>query len=222
MTADPEPVTGVPVDESGTGPATEPQGPETRGPEAWRPETRQPGRRELVLAVLACTAGAALLLYAASRTWATEVAARPAPLRPVRTEHTGAGLVPALPALGLVALAGAGALVATRRYGRLLVGLALVLLGVAAAAGSGYGLTRLDRYAEHGGPAWPLLALVGGLVVVAAGLLAVVRGRDWPTMGGRYERAGTRSKAPAGASGPDDAAGTWDALDRGEDPTVGN
>ena len=79
-------------------------------------------RRELVLAVVGCTAGAALALYAASRTWTVAVHPRPAPLPPVRQTRTGADLAPWLPALALVGLAGAGALVATRGVARLAVG----------------------------------------------------------------------------------------------------
>jgi uncharacterized membrane protein (TIGR02234 family) len=70
--------------------------------------------------------------------------------------------------------------------------------------------------------AWPVLAVVAGLLGVGAGLLAVVRGRTWPAMGRRYERGATAS-GPAVARRPetdeDRAQAAWKALDRGEDPT---
>ena len=177
------------------------------------------GRRELVLAVLACTAGAAVVLFAASRTWAVVVQARPAPLPPLRTARTGAALVPWLPALAFVGLAGAGALVATRRTGRLLVGVLLVACGLGmiagAAAAPGSGATG-----SGGAAAWMVAAALGGGLVAAVGAATVARGRRWPTMGARYERSATADRpAPAGADRPRAPAEIWDAIDRGTDPT---
>jgi hypothetical protein len=159
-------------------------------------------RRGLVLAVLLCAAGAAVALWAAGRPWAVEVTVRPPPLLDLRSEQTGGALRPWLPACGWVALAGAGALVATRAAARRLVGGLLVVsgLGIAGAA------VGADPTAG-----WPLLAAAGGLAVAAAGALAVARGDRWPAMGSRYER-----------NRPDQAgeADLWRALDRGEDPTA--
>ena len=78
------------------------------------PGAAAPGRRALTYAVLLCVAGAGLALATATRTWAVEVTLRPAPLPAVRETSTGATLLPWLPALALVGLAGAGALLATR------------------------------------------------------------------------------------------------------------
>lgn len=168
-------------------------------------------RRELALAVLGCLAGAGLALFAATRTWVVEVVARPAPLPAQRTALTGGSLLPWLPALAVVALAGAGALPATRRAGRALVGLLLVASGLGVAVGGGYGLVAVAGVAA----VWPALCVLGGLAVAAAGAAAVVRGRRWHTMGTRYERPAHR---PAPGSGTT-ASELWDALDRGEDPT---
>jgi uncharacterized membrane protein (TIGR02234 family) len=72
---------------------------------------------------------------------------------------------------------------------------------------------------------WPALAIVAGALGAAAGLLAVLRGGDWPAMGRRYERAGSgvgagSQAAPARPMTDDDRAeAAWKALDRGEDPT---
>jgi len=73
----------------------------------------------------------------------------------------------------------------------------------------------------------PVLAVVAGLLGAAAGLFMVLRGRGWPAMGRRYERA---SATPSAASGTpartrpetdeDRAQAAWKALDRGEDPTA--
>ncbi len=94
----------------------------------------------------------------------------------------------------------------------------LTLLGLAVAAGGGYGLVG-----DLGDPVtwqWPALTLLGGLLAAVGGSLTMLRGHRWPAMGARYER---RTPRPTGTSGPIGGAGTveaWEALDRGEDPTV--
>jgi hypothetical protein len=169
-------------------------------------------RRELALAVLGCLAGAGLALFAATRTWAVEVVARPAPLPAQRAAHTGGSLLPWLPALAVVSLAGVGALPATRRAGRTLVGLLLVAAGLGVAAGGGYGLAATADVAA----VWPALCVLGGLAVTASGAAAVVLGRRWHSMGTRYERRARRPEP----SRPATASELWEALDRGEDPTA--
>ncbi|SDZ08829.1 trp region conserved hypothetical membrane protein [Micromonospora pattaloongensis] len=184
-------------------------------------------RRPLTYAVLLAAVGAGLALFAATRTWAVEVTVRPAPLPSVRTGQSGGALMPWLPPLAVVGLAGAGAVIATRGPARRLVGGLLVLIGVALTLGGGYGAVAVDRGAAGGAAlAWPVLGAVGGLLVTAAAVTTVARGRDWPAMGARYERAAGRAGdggAVAGPAGRVEGTGTtraWDALDRGEDPTV--
>ncbi|MGC5380227.1 Trp biosynthesis-associated membrane protein [Micromonospora sp. DT68] len=183
------------------------------------------GRRQLTYAVLFGLAGAALALWAATRSWSVEVTARPAPLPPVRDVRSGAALLPWLPALALVALAGGGAVLATRGWLRRVVGVLLGVLGLAVAAGGGYGLV-----ADLGGVVnrqWPALCLLGGLLAAVGGGWTALRGGGWPAMGARYERP-TRTvteSEPEVAGPPGPMAGrrtteAWDALDRGEDPTA--
>lgn len=190
--------------------------------------TRRSPRRELAIAVLACAAGAALVLFAASRTWAVTVTARPAPLPPLRQAYTGGGQAPWLPAVALVALAGAGALLAVRGVGRVAVGALLVGCGAVLALGAVSPLVSGRVGGGAGGDAtliagWPLLAALGAGLVAVAGVWSAVRGRGWPAMGARYERRAARSAVrPA----EDPSSGTapvalWDALDRGDDPTAG-
>ena len=165
-------------------------------------------RKELTAAVLGAAGGGALALVAGGQPWARVTAVRDAPLPPVTAALGGAEAAPLVPAAGLVLLAAAVALLAVRGPGRAVVGLLM------AAAG---GLL-----------AWSgIRALAGGLsdaglLGIGAGLLAVLRGRTWPAMGRRYERAGAAT--PAAARRPetdeDRAQAAWKALDRGDDPTA--
>ena len=163
----------------------------------------------MTYAVLLCLAGAGLALFAATRTWSVEITTRPAPLSPLRDVRTGGGLLPWLPALALVGLAAAGALLATRGVGRRLVGGLLALVGLGVVAGGGVrpgwspaGATRV----------WsrPLLCVLGGLLVAAAGAITAARGHTWPAMGARYERV------RAGCSGGRSRIGRWPGRRRAD------
>ena len=59
------------------------------------------------------------------------------------------------------------------------------------------------------------LALLGGLLFMAAGVLIVLYAAVLPTMGARYERANAERR-----SGDPDKD-MWDGLSEGEDPTAG-
>lgn len=170
------------------------------------------GRR---LAVLLCAAGAGLALFAATRVWVVEVTARPAPLPELRHARSGADLLPWLSPLAVVALAGTGAVLATRAVARRVVGALLLLVNLALVGGGAYGV----RLADTGEPRvlWPVLCAVGGLLAAVGGVLVVLRGRDWPGIGPRYDGAARGGAARALAA--DGTAAVWDALDRGEDPT---
>ncbi|RCG33037.1 TIGR02234 family membrane protein [Sphaerisporangium album] len=215
----------------------------TRAPEA-SPEGR--ARRGLLAWLVLGVAGAVLALASSGRTWATITlgggagAARtpPVPL-------TGGEIAPVLSPLALAALAAVVAVLATRGPWRGLVGAVLGLIGLAlagAVAGGAASSSRLVSLAEERTTvtgadvaavahawAWPVAAAAGGVMLLAAGVLAVARGARWPGMSERYDR-------PGGASGEDGrpAAGRegragrsaerslWDALDRGVDPTDGD
>jgi hypothetical protein len=184
------------------------------------------GRRELTYAVLLCLAGAGLAVWAATRTWAVEVTPRSVPLPALREERSGAALLPWLPALAVVALAGAGAVLATRRGLRRAVGLVILVLGAAVAVGGGYALTA--TFAGEVSRQWPALCLLGGVLAAVGGGWTALRGATWPAMGARYERparggGATTSGGPEATGAAASTRGTtdaWDALDRGEDPTV--
>jgi uncharacterized membrane protein (TIGR02234 family) len=195
------------------------------------------GGRQLGRSVLACAAGAALSLFAATRVWQVEVTVRPG-LSTLRASTTGAAHEPWLVGLALVALAGAGALLATRGLLRRLLGVLLAVIGAAVAAGAIVGRAGLEPGAAGAGATvWPVACVAGGAMIVVGGLVAARQGHLWPTMGSRYDRrpvppapadlaAKARPSATAGLNNGGEPAGdrvdtraAWDALDRGVDPT---
>ena len=190
-------------------------------------------RRELTGAVLGAVVAGGLALFAGGQPWADVTTERRAPLPPVAETLSGAEAAPLVPATGLVLLAAAVALLAVRGAGRQVVGLLVAgaggvlawsalrgLTGDAAAAAEPEvrGTTTAEVLA-----AWPAVALVGGLLGVAVGVLVVLRGRTWPAMGRRYERpagsAETAARAVSARTDEDRAQDAWKAMDRGEDPT---
>lgn len=147
--------------------------------------------------------------------------------------------LPALQAVGLLALAAVVAVHATRRTGRRLIGALLAVAGIGSAAWAAWSALDLAAAVARqaagpdgaGGyavqavqPAAVALAVAGGLLVGAAGLAVVVRGPGWPGMGTRYERGGWAAERGSTSGQPHSAEqgerATWDALDRGEDPTL--
>ena len=186
-----------------------------------------PDRRGFGTALLLVVLAGAALLVSTAGPWVTGVEVRPAPLPDELVERSGGEVAPAVRALGLVALAGVPALLATRGRGRLAIGAVLVLAGVGAAASAVGPL--LDPSAAGGSAtaqvvatARPWLALAGALTALVAGALTLTSGRRWPALGRRYEAPGTPAPArpERHSTAPDvDGAGAWDALDRGEDPT---
>jgi len=190
-------------------------------------------RRQLGLAVAACALGAAVALLAAGQPWARAQVVQ-GPLR-LALAPSGRTLAPLVAALGVVALAGAVAIAATRRAARLVTGVLLSSCGAVVAIAALR--TRADLARALAGEAgravgrasatpvgvvatsWPWVAAAGGALITAAGLLTVARGRGWPAMSARYDAPAGRPQVPATAERPSGTTGMWDAQDRGDDPT---
>ncbi|UVI34483.1 Trp biosynthesis-associated membrane protein [Brevibacterium spongiae] len=85
-----------------------------------------------------------------------------------------------------------------------------VVLGLAAVAGIGYGITALTAAASPGATSWPIIAAVAAGIGVIGILWVATASARW-TNSNRYARS-----AEAGGEEFDSAA-TWDALSRGED-----
>jgi uncharacterized membrane protein (TIGR02234 family) len=203
----------------------------------------------LVLGVL----GAAAVAGAAALTWWSQSFADP--LRgPVDLRAIGGAVSTLLVPVALAVLAGLVAALAVtgvvrRALGAVLLlgGVAVVVAAVAGLLDAGTALTgQLSRPADPLAPATrspfgPLLAVLGGTAVAAAGLL-VVLGWGARRMAARFERTGRRevraaarrseatdvtdATAAAGAAaaggsgtGADVASDWWKLLDAGVDPT---
>jgi uncharacterized membrane protein (TIGR02234 family) len=196
---------------------------------------RPSARRELAVALAALVAGGTMCLVFAGRAWGEAVVDDG--LSTTTEQATGRDLLPLAPAVGLLALAAVVAIPATRHVGRLVVGLVLVLAGLATAIGS----VRLARdlpshvvswalqageaaESVHGATAHPAAALLtgaGGLLVAGVGVAVLLLGRTWPAMGRRFDRDGHAGGEPkTDATRPVSSRDTWDALDRGDDPTA--
>ncbi|MFE2637213.1 TIGR02234 family membrane protein [Streptomyces scopuliridis] len=221
--------------------------PRTAGPAATARSGGGGGRRALAAALLLGAAGAAVALIASGQIWAEGTAAVGGGSVPLDADGRDVTGVPA--ALGIVGLAALVAVFAVRGAGRLLVAALLALSGAGAAVAAFLGASdsaALDeKAAKTTGDsaatvdalthtAWPYVTAAGGVLILLAGALALLYGRRWPGMSGRYERPG----APTGAGGsgggpggrgraartapavdPDRPEDLWKALDRGEDPT---
>jgi hypothetical protein len=172
--------------------------------------------------VLCCAGAAGLALFAATRTWATTTVVRPVPLPRLVEAHSGSQLAPWLPALAAVAVAAAGALVATRGVVRAVVGVVLVCCGLGVGSALA-GLVAADVESAGAGVGWATLCVGCGVVIAAVGVLAVRAASAWPSLGARFDSVAGATPASAGPRRERPGNGTvamWVALDRGEDPTA--
>lgn len=202
----------------------------------------------IVLTIL----GAGLGLLAWSQTWFDLVLASGAGAHVTAEVIAVPGSVasPAIAALSLAGLALAAALALAGPGIRVVLGVLEVLLGgclvLAAALSLGdpvgavspsvteaTGVAGREPTAELVGTAvataWPIVAIVAGVLVVAAGLLVLVTGMRWPVSTRRYRSGlepvdgdgaepGATSGTPERAAS-DRAIDDWDELSRGDDPT---
>lgn len=116
-------------------------------------DTAASPRREYALVLLLGLAGAALVLLSIRQAWAQVVTVAPQPLSAVTVSVRGQDLVPLAGALGLAALAGLAAVLATRGLVRRLVGVLLVGFGVGAAVAVSMHLGRAAVLAAAAGTA---------------------------------------------------------------------
>jgi len=181
--------------------------------------------RESVTAFVGALAAAGLLFWSVGERWASGRGRAANALIVIDKHVSGKDVAPLVAAAALVAVAGAVAIPATRRWGRTVAGVLLVLAGVGATVEALLRRTTAQHDLRHKLPQdavthatnWPWMAVVGGVLLVLVGALVAVRGRQWSGMSSRYERPATRQGR---AKRVDTDVAAWDALDRGEDPTA--
>jgi hypothetical protein len=182
-------------------------------------------KRSYATALLLLAVGSLVLLWSYGLTWSTAevpLLAGAADTTRLR-ELTGRDILPGAAMAGWVSLAAVAGIVATRSWGRSVVAAIGLLAGlVGAGAAVAYALSPgsfvdsaiglelgVDTsVVPHAVAGWAV-AVVGGAAVIVAGGWTLARGRQWPTLGSRYER---RSRSTRAVS-------AWDAQDLGEDPT---
>lgn len=198
--------------------------------------------RARFLAVVATVLAGAIGVISSTQTWlAVTVDDGAGHVLPV----PGASAIPVLAPLSLAVLALGGALsivglVLRYVFGALTVVIAVTLgiltaqvafappvSAVAATVTTATGITGVDAVAalvlRIDATAWPWVALVAWIVLLAAGLFTIATARHWRGSGKKYRTdAATRASETAGpaASRPHDAIDSWDDLSRGDDPTA--
>jgi uncharacterized membrane protein (TIGR02234 family) len=222
------------------------------------------GRRAKLILILGIMAGSLLALVASTQVWyslhLTSAANHSAPVT-----VQGSVAAPALTALSLAGLALVAAVAIAGPILRVVLGVlgtllgACILLSASLAVGSPEraGIPAVTTVTGVSGNAsvehlisrvdssiWPWSAILGGVILVIAGIAVIVTSRAWPGASRRYQAvrfepaddsasafaAGASEPAAAAASEPDgaapggpvsrdDAIDNWDELSRGEDPT---
>ncbi len=188
------------------------------------------------LAILGLLIGAGTALMAYLPVWVS-FAAGSIGLPTLHSSFTGRQVVPVAAALALVVLAGSVAVWALRGVWVRIAGAVLVLASGAMAFASiafiadplsafktardasGVGAGELGATTTSVTTSmWWAVALAGGLVAFMAALVVTGHRGRWDGMSARYARAEVDSSTDRPV--PRTGAAAWDALDRGDDPTV--
>jgi uncharacterized membrane protein (TIGR02234 family) len=188
------------------------------------------GGRLKLISLIGIAALAALLFAAWSQNWFTlTIQGKPFPV-------SGQVAGGALSALALAALAVIAALAIAGRFFRAVLGILLALLGVCVIAVSAFAIgnpvvaatpaiTKATGVAGSASvaqlvtatslTAWPVVAIVLGVLLTLLGLAIAPTARSWPESGRKY----TRSRVAATQTAEPDPVEEWDALSEGDDPT---
>jgi uncharacterized membrane protein (TIGR02234 family) len=199
-------------------------------------------RRSRLIVVAGLGIGAGVSLMAATQVW-LEGSLDLIGLPPVEVSVTGRQAAPVLPAVALLALGAAvgllliggparrifGAIVAVAALGAAWLTAVTIADPVAAVSGplaqaAGLASPPADAALDAARSGWPVIGIAGLVIIAASGLGAAVIGR-WPEVGRRYAAAPAVDPQGAVADGPQrraeqDGIRLWDALERGDDPTL--
>lgn len=192
-------------------------------------------RRARSNAVLATLAAGLLGVFSSTQTWVQVTLADGTAGLAV----TGADAVPVLAPLSLAVLALGAALSIVGHVVRIVLGALMLLIAVALVTlsapvltgppASAYAAVVTEATGIGGDQAlaglvaattvtgWPVIAILAGVLLAAAGGFVVATSHRWPRGGRKYQSAALR----APQEGPLDAIDSWDELSRGDDPTAG-
>lgn len=166
-----------------------------------------------------------LLLLSGSRTWVTGSVAD-AVLQGARVRVGGSSAAPIVTAGALVGAAAVVALLTAGRLPRLFASAFAALAGVLALLGT-LGVVRdpdgtvrdhaagstghIGDAVAHGALTfWPWVGVLGAVLLIATGILALIGGCRWSGLSSRYD-------AP---TSPTRKVSAWDRLSQGDDPTA--
>jgi uncharacterized membrane protein (TIGR02234 family) len=184
------------------------------------------------MAALLAAVGSGVILLTIGRGWAHGWVTSP-----IKFDVTASGsqLTGVPYALGLAGLAGALALFAVRRIGRYFVGAVLALAGAGTVYAVADRLSKLDdalrsqaatqglgaddRFSNVDNTLWPYLTILGGVLLCAAGIYTLARGRGWSGLGNRYEAPAAQDEKAAAPGAAMTSRDLWDAQGRGTDLT---
>lgn len=196
--------------------------------EAAAPRTRL-SRSITVLIVLL---GGVLALIGATQTWVTATGFGATHIDSVQV--SGQEASPVITAMALVTIAAGAALSIARTVGRWVIGIVVILAAITLGGVTITIMTNpLDavalKIAETTGTNEPVaqlelsvlpwLTLVGAVIALAGGIIALVVGRRWPIGKTKKYDIGQQQSHRAAQDNELDEIDTWDELSRGEDPT---
>ncbi|HEY3750061.1 MAG TPA: Trp biosynthesis-associated membrane protein [Pseudonocardiaceae bacterium] len=168
--------------------------------------------------ILLLVLGAATLWLASRLTWAWSRQLTPLRGTVVVTQR-GSEVAAALMPLAFLGLAAVAAILAIGGWGRRLIGILVGIAGLAAVWVGIDGLSGVFAAHPNGYPlsqvvAGHALAVLAGLMILAAGLLIVRNAAGMPRLGGNYQTpsAARRRRDPD--------TELWQALSEGRDPTA--
>ena len=168
------------------------------------------------MALLVLGAGALWLSSRLTWSWSRQ----PTPLRGVQVVSVhGAAVSSALVPLAVLALAAVAAVLAIGGWGRRLVGLLVGVAGVVAVWAGTSGLSAVFGAHPVGYPVSQVLfghglAMLAGLLLVAASVLVVRNAARLPRMGAGYQTPSAAKRRR------DPDTELWQALSEGHDPTA--
>lgn len=184
-------------------------------------------------------AAGALALLSSAPTWVSATV-RDEGLPEVALQVNGRSVAPLVAAAGLLALAGGLASLLAGVWARRVIGGMLLVAGGAAVWGvlsllagpksavegplsDAVGLTRVV-VATADVSVWPTIAAIACALIAVGGAWMLARASRWTAAGRRFERTpregSTHEDGDDQEGSPPRGTGLWDALDRGEDPTL--